>query len=206
MTESEDWARRQLHHLGDVDLPVGGNATVDRVIARHRRQRRVRAAWLGTAAAIIAAVSIPVALAATRSAPANPSGGIAATGIAARTTSPAAPSTSGHARSSGDPGDPARSGPAQAVIGVAYPFDLYTHCGIRWARFVGREWTPVHPAPDPLRLPNSAGITTYSGYVAGTMTLIRPDLLRFTLTDPHAAGSGTSFDFVPARQVVPPCD
>jgi hypothetical protein len=56
-----------------------------------------------------------------------------------------------------------------------------------------------------VRLPNSAGITTYSGYVAGTMTLIQPDLLRFTLTDPHVAGAGSFFDFVPARHAVPPC-
>jgi hypothetical protein len=88
---------------------------------------------------------------------------------------------------------------------VTYPVDLYTHCGIGTARFAGRDWVAVRPAPDPQRLPNSAGITQYTGYVAGTMVLVRPDLLRFILTDPHAAGAGEAFDFVPAPGPGPPC-
>ena len=89
---------------------------------------------------------------------------------------------------------------------MAYPFDLYTHCGIRWARFAGREWTALHPAGDPPRLPDSTGITRYTGYVAGAMRLVGPDLLRFTLTDPYVAGEGRSFDFMPARGPLPLCD
>jgi hypothetical protein len=196
VTASEDWARRRLHQLGDRDLPVGGQATADQVIARHRRLRRARAAWLGVAAALVLAVSIPVALAAVSSAPVNAGGAVPASGNSSADAP--VPTASQSPNASADPGPIAtRSGPPQAELGVAYPFDLYTHCGIRGARFAGREWTAIRPAADPQRLPDSTGITRYTGYIAGTMTLVRPDLLRFTLTDPYVSGAGQSFDFVP---------
>ena len=145
-------------------------------------QRRWRAVWLGIAVATLLAVSIPVALGATGAAPV--------------TTGPAPPE---------GPRFTPRSAPAQAEIGVTYAFDLYTHCGIRTASFAGRDWTALRPAADPQRLPDSAGITVYTGYVAGTMMLVRADLLRFTITDPYAAGTGQTFDFVPAPGPPPLC-
>jgi hypothetical protein len=189
VTESEDMARRRLHQLVDTELPVGGSATADRVVARYRRRRRARAARLGVAAAVILAASVPVALAATRSEPTAQTRGVAVRSIASHSASPTI-----------------MANPARPELGVAYRFDLYSHCGIRWARFGGREWTALHPGADPARLPDSTGTTRYTGYVAGTMRLVGPDLLRFTLTDPYAAGRGQSFDFVPARDPLPLCE
>jgi hypothetical protein len=74
----------------------------------------------------------------------------------------------------------AKRGPDSPTIGVAYPFDLLTHCGIRWATFGGRTWVTDALLPEPRPKPDPrTGITTYTGYTAGFMTLIEPDTLRF---------------------------
>lgn len=57
------------------------------------------------------------------------------------------------------------------VIGVAYPFDLLTHCGIRSAKFGGHWWLAVAPTDQP----HPGGHDT----TAGTMTLVGPDDARF---------------------------
>jgi hypothetical protein len=41
--------------------------------------------------------------------------------------------------------DPPRTLPDDPVIGVAYPFDLYSHCGIDLASFAGHVWRSVQP-------------------------------------------------------------
>jgi hypothetical protein len=205
VTDSEDVVRRRLHRIGEGVLPIGGSATVDRVIDRYHRQRRARMVWLGITVATLLALSVPVALGATGAAPKTTGGAIAADRSAAASGGATVPSTTAGPTAPAGPGFTPRSGPAQAEIGVTYPFDLYTHCGIRTARFAGRDWAAVHPAADPQRLPNSAGIAAYTGYVAGTMILVRPDLLRFTITDRYAAGTGQAFDFAPASGPAPLC-
>ena len=72
------------------------------------------------------------------------------------------------------PGPP--DGPG-AVIGVSYPFDLYTHCGVVSARFDGRDWNADPPLLD------DYGANPPSGwgnpFDRGTMTLLEPDLAEY---------------------------
>ena len=81
--------------------------------------------------------------------------------------------------------DPARLrlGPATPGRGVAYPFDLYSHCGIDFARFGGRIWRAQTPLPEPRTLPDAKGITTYTSYTAGTMTLLDDEIARFVIDE-----------------------
>jgi len=80
------------------------------------------------------------------------------------------------------PGPP--DGPG-AVIGVDYPFDLYTHCGVRSARFDGRDWNA-----DPSLL-DEYGANPPPGwgnpFDHGTMTLLEPDLAEFRSDAGHVA-------------------
>ncbi len=100
---------------------------------------------------------------------------------------------------------PNRTGPASPTAGVTYPFSLLTHCGIAFTRFADREWQAVTPLPDPPRLANNQGITRYTGYVAGTMTLVDPNMARFVITDPTVASNGQVIDFRPAAAAPLPC-
>jgi hypothetical protein len=70
----------------------------------------------------------------------------------------------------------------QPVIGVAYPFDLPTHCGILFAQFGGR-WSAVTPTAQPHPMGRDQ--------TAGTMTL-EDDQHAVFRWDNQAA------DFVPA--------
>lgn len=72
-----------------------------------------------------------------------------------------------------------RTGPATPSAGVAYPYDLMTHCGVRYAYFDGRWWEADSPSPQDL----AKGSNPYTGYVAGTMTLTSQTTVRFDL--PH---------------------
>ena len=65
------------------------------------------------------------------------------------------------------------------AIGKAYPFELLIHCGVPIVDFGGRTWQPVAPVPayPGPRLVN--GTATYTGYVAGTMTLVNARRLLF---------------------------
>lgn len=72
-----------------------------------------------------------------------------------------------------------RTGPATPAVGVAYPYDLYTHCGVRYAYFDGHWWAADSPSPaDP-----SQGGNPYTGYVTGSMTLTSKATARFDV--PH---------------------
>lgn len=122
------------------------------------------------------------------------------------------PATTAASTSTGSTATPSRraerSGPPNPAVAVAYPFDLYEHCGIREVAFAGHQWLASPPAPEPRRLPDAQGITDYTGYVAGTMTLLPEDQLRFTITDPLSSGNGQSFLFRPqpaTTQPLPPC-
>jgi len=91
---------------------------------------------------------------------------------------------------------------------MSYPFDLYTHCGIEFTMFGGREWRAVTPQPEPDRIPGPDGIVTYTGYTAGRMLLVNEGLLRFTITDSEAVNNGETVEFEPLSETAPappPC-
>jgi hypothetical protein len=98
-----------------------------------------------------------------------------------------------------------RTGPARPLIGVAYAFDLYTHCGIDFTTFGGRAWQAVTSLPDPERLPDAHGMTTYTGYISGTMALADQNTLRFTVDDTTVAMTGRTIVFRPVSTGPSPC-
>jgi hypothetical protein len=65
------------------------------------------------------------------------------------------------------------------AIGKAYPFKLLIHCGAPLVNFGGRAWQPVAPAPAYPGPRLVKGTATYTGYVAGTMTLVNARRLLF---------------------------
>jgi hypothetical protein len=71
------------------------------------------------------------------------------------------------------------------VIGVGYPFELLTHCGIQAANFAGHWWRATAPTDQP----HPGG----KGYTAGTMTLVSPQDARFDYP-------GGSAEFAPAER------
>ena len=82
-----------------------------------------------------------------------------------------------------------------AEIEIEYPHTLGTHCGIRHARFDGRDWA-ARPPPG-LRGPNPPpgwGDVPGGGGDAtpGTMVLVELDLARFT-----NGPTGEQVDFTP---------
>lgn len=72
------------------------------------------------------------------------------------------------------PGPP--DGPG-AVIGVAYPLELYTHCGVLSARFDGRDWNADPPLLDQYGANPPPGWG--NPFDQGTMTLLGPNLAEF---------------------------
>jgi hypothetical protein len=57
---------------------------------------------------------------------------------------------------------PARTGSDGSKTGMAYPFELFTHCGIEFANFGGRTWQADSPRPEPGLTPDTDGITRYT--------------------------------------------
>ena len=92
------------------------------------------------------------------------------------------------------------------AIGKAYPFELLIHCGVPIVDFGGRTWQPVAPVPayPGPRLVN--GTATYTGYVAGTMTLVNTRRLLF-VADSSAVASPFSVVYEPltGRVTRSPC-
>jgi hypothetical protein len=82
------------------------------------------------------------------------------------------------------------------AIGTAYPFQLLIHCGVPIVDFGGQAWQPVAPVPayPGPRLVN--GTATYTGYVAGTMTLVNARRLLF-VADSSAVASPFSVVYQP---------
>jgi hypothetical protein len=72
------------------------------------------------------------------------------------------------------PGPP--DGPG-AVIGMSYPLQLYTHCGVLSARFDGRDWNADPPLLDEGEANPPPGWG--NPFDQGTMTLIGPNLAEF---------------------------
>ncbi|MGW3911105.1 hypothetical protein ACWEBX_06155 [Streptomyces sp. NPDC005070] len=128
------------------------------------------------------------------------SAGLLLTGCSSLTDTPASEGYRG-------PTLPARSaeagegneGPAKPVRNKPYPYDIYTHCGIKWVRFGGRWWVldTVFPGVEQVRGKRSS---PYAQSLPGYMTLIGPDTANF-----DAAGMPT-LQFVPATKNPPGCE
>jgi hypothetical protein len=92
-----------------------------------------------------------------------------------------------------------QEGPAKPAQHKPYPYDIYTHCGIKWAKFGGRWWVldTVFPGVQQVKgTPPPPHTQRLSGY----MTLIGPDTADF-----DAAGMPT-LQFVPAEHTPPGCE
>ncbi|WP_151484964.1 hypothetical protein [Streptomyces albicerus] len=108
----------------------------------------------------------------------------------------------------GDPGPtlPARTvakdkwqeGPAEPKLHKPYPYDIHTHCGVKWVKFGGRWWVldAVFPGVEQVE---GEPPSQDSQRLAGYMTLIGPDTANF-----DAAGMPT-MQFVPAEDEPPGC-
>ena len=72
------------------------------------------------------------------------------------------------------------SGPDVAMFGVAYPYDLYVHCGGEFAHFTGQTWIADHLPGDPGPTRAENGMMIYTGYLAGWMTKLDSVTAIFT--------------------------
>ena len=143
MTIPDD-LRIRLHYLADDAVPLHGEATAQRAVDRARTQRRTRATVLGAVAAtVLIAVGVPAALGAMTDSPAPH---IAAPAGSSSASPTAVPTAAGRTQQIA-PGLTVQIGPAEAAVGTAYPFDVYTHCGFRSVTFAGRLWQAslLHP-------------------------------------------------------------
>jgi hypothetical protein len=91
-------------------------------------------------------------------------------------------------------------------VGGAYPFRLYSHCGIHYAQFAGRTWTSVKTVPEPASRPDANGTTRYFGYTPGTMTLIDANTLLFTIDLTKVDATVKTVTFHPTSKPPPGCD
>jgi hypothetical protein len=75
--------------------------------------------------------------------------------------------------------------PCTAVVkeGVAYRFNLLTHCGVKWAYFAGRFWVPSPKLKPP---------SDWANIESGVMVLVDPQQAVFE------ADKGGSVHFAPA--------
>ncbi|PAZ11575.1 hypothetical protein CLM62_34900 [Streptomyces sp. SA15] len=91
-----------------------------------------------------------------------------------------------------------QEGPAEPKQHQPYPYDIYTHCGIKWVKFGGRWWVldSVFPGVEQVK---GEPPSRYSQKLAGYMTLIGPDAANF-----DAVGMPT-MQFVPTEEEPPGC-
>ena len=85
------------------------------------------------------------------------------------------------------------------VVGKAYAYRLYIHCGVGKIMYGGRTWSPVPPVPQYHGNRSVNGQTTYDGYVTGTMTLEQAGILRFT-ADTNIVVAPWAVTFKPAAR------
>jgi hypothetical protein len=83
------------------------------------------------------------------------------------------------------------------VVGKAYAYRLYIHCGVGKIMYGGLTWGPVPPVTPPPGNRPVNGQTTYDGYVAGALTLEQAGVLRFT-ADTNIVVSPWAVTFKPA--------
>jgi hypothetical protein len=141
-------------------------------------------AWSWTRVGAPVAVGLAVAGIAAGIAVAAAAGGSSQhpSGVTHRSAGAAAPSL----RASGSP-----------TIGKPYSFRLLIHCGVPTVGFGGRAWSPVQPVPKYPGARAVNGIVTETGYVVGTMTLVKPNILRF-VADPRTVTAPFAVVFKPA--------
>ncbi len=103
--------------------------------------------------------------------------------------------------------DPA-SAPPTAVSTAAPPADttapgqrfaLQTHCDVSThaTAFGGRHWVASTPLPELTQRHDASGLASTVHAVAGTMTALDGDHLRFVIADPAIVELGLTIDFVP---------
>ena len=177
-----------------ADLPARP-IPLDALLSGGRRARRIRVLTrTAAAAAVLAAGTGAFAIVASfagHAAPAQQSSAASSSGPSR--TPPLPPRTF-------DPGAP-HSGPAHPALGTPYAFDLLTHCGIRYAHFDSRTWATATTLPEPTPSPDAHGTSTYTGYLAGYMTLVSVDQADFTT----GASDFAPIVFHPATQIPPLC-
>jgi hypothetical protein len=173
MSEEDD-IRRGLRTLADNPPPVGPLAAAAVRQARAARSRR-RAALVATALVVVAGSAT---MAAAWRGGGQPSTLATPSTSAAVTVAP-----------------PATTDPATPTVGTAYPYQLFVHCGVRYALFGGRWWEAM-----PQQSPPPAPPGRDSNYVTGTMTLIRADRAHFRSTE-----RPLEVDFRPAAAEPPLC-
>lgn len=136
----------------------------DRTMLPAGARRRPVARWLlpATAAAVVV-VGVGASVALIHG-PSSPSFGPAASPHPSSQQSTAGPSSAGQA-------------------GTSRPWRLFVHCGAPVIVFDGRPWAPVPPVPTYPGPRPVHGITSYTGYTTGTLTVLSADRLRFTASD-----------------------
>lgn len=161
---------RQLREVyaatASIDFgPAGEAPAAHPVVAR-----RSLARWMPAAAAavLVAVLAISTTLLVGRH---SGSGG------GARSAPPgglSTPATSAPARPQAFPAS------GNLLIGVPYTYRLFIHCGAPIIGADGKAWRPGPPvAAYPGARPVD-GVTTETGYVSGTLTLLSANSLRFT--------------------------
>lgn len=88
---------------------------------------------------------------------------------------------------------------AGVEVGVSYPYELYTHCGIRDAYFDGRLWVAKPVLSDGSDNPPEGWDNPDD---VGTMRLVSPDAATFD----NAAGRTAKFAPAPKGYAVEPCE
>lgn len=116
-------------------------------------------------------------------------------------TSPATRSSADRSGSPSGPADPSQvqTVPASPKIGVAYPFDLLTHCGIVGANVGGVYFVAEQPLTNG---PGGRPAGWDNPYQRGTMTLVSAQEAVFH----DAAGHTVRFRAHPNTAGIQPCD
>jgi hypothetical protein len=164
----EDLLRRGLRELAGSDGRPGGPPVVDALVTRGRRTRARRRVGAVCCATVLIAGGTGLGLRSTDHAPRTPDS------AASTATVPA--------------DRPLRLGPAEPKIGVKYPYDLVTSCGLRFAIFGDGKWVSTS---QPSSTASSAG-----DRVSGHMTLTSKNTARFEFP---AGSPGGTITFHPAR-------
>jgi hypothetical protein len=128
--------------------------------------------------------------------------GTAASTTTSTTTPPTSTSSSPGLVADNQSPTSARTGPARAEVGVAYPFDLLAHCGVNYAVFAGRTWKVEQPVADPPGEPLARGSVNY---LPGSMRLVAADELRFTVDGGSRVIPGVVVVFRPTAEERPLC-
>ena len=106
---------------------------------------------------------------------------------------------------SADPGGEL-PGPANPEIGVPYPYDLYTHCGVTFARFGGRVWRKDGGVGVYVRRPREDGTVVEDGYTGGTMTMIDENTIVFRVDEQlYETDRRVEFVYHPSDEEPPWC-